>query len=174
MYVVLPLWLQLLRESFQHVDHSSIPSFNLSIALRVIWGSPGGLDTTQLMQSLEQVVFKFRTLVMVQLLRKTKSHDELVEDFVTSCPTFGISGWINLHKPCEVIYQHQQIFVTTNWFVQLEKINWYKFKGVNFFWILRVKILDMWLTCFLFRKETFWILSRERRFSLLSQVKVLW
>ena len=94
-----PVRLTLLREFFQHVNHSSVPPLHGTITLRMIRGGSGRLNTTQLMESREHLVVKLLPLVVMQFLRESKPHNKFIEDLFTSCSTFVVTSWINLHKP---------------------------------------------------------------------------
>ena len=83
-----PVRLILLREFFQHVNHSSVPVLHETITLRMIRGGSGRLNTTQLMESREHLVVKLLPLVVMQFL------------WESSCSTFVVTSWIKLHKPC--------------------------------------------------------------------------
>ena len=85
---------------FQHVNHSSVPPLHGTITLRMIRGGSGRLNTTQLMEFREHLVVKLLPLVVMQFLRESKPHNKFIEDLFTSCSTFVVKSWINLHKPC--------------------------------------------------------------------------
>lgn len=62
-------------------------------------------DSRQLLKSLEQAVFEFPALIIVELLRVSEAWNKVVKDLFGSCFAKLVSGWIGLCKAGKVVYK---------------------------------------------------------------------
>ena len=65
------------------------------------------------MKTFEKIIFELFTLIMVQPSWKSKSHYILVENLVSSCPSFVVTSRIRLYKSGKMISDYHQILITT-------------------------------------------------------------
>ena len=74
-------------------------------------------DPAQFLKVVEELVFNFSTLVMVNGFWKPKSHDKVIIQFISSSLGGLITGGIRLGKSSVMVHDHQYILVSTRaWF----------------------------------------------------------
>ena len=74
-------------------------------------------DPIQFLKVVEELVFEFSTLVMVNGFWKPKSHNKVIVQFISSSLGGLIAGGIRLGKSSVMVHDHQYIPVSTRaWF----------------------------------------------------------
>ena len=107
--VVSPSFLLLFSKGSEHLEQGPVESFRW-ITLRMVGCGPGITNSTELLQGLEEFIFKFATKVMVQFKRVRESWNEVLEEFLCSSLSGFISGGVGLSVPCKMVHNDQNVF----------------------------------------------------------------
>jgi len=94
-----------------------IKPLHLTVALWLIRCCFSMSDSTQFLHIVEELVLKFSSLVMMNSLRESKPHDEIIEQLISS--RFGrlVMRSVCLGKSCVVVHDHKYILASTRaWF----------------------------------------------------------
>ena len=79
--MILPVGFVNFKEDSEHREKGKVETFNLSIPLGVVRHGARMSDVTKLFQLMEELIFEFSTLVMVNFGRKSNVRNEMVVRF---------------------------------------------------------------------------------------------